>query len=167
MINSYKLFFLNSWSIRPTIRPTIPRILGLKVFCDMLVVRSASTLRHKIWKQCHDSATGGHSGVHATVKRISQYIYWPNMHIDVRQRNRACTICQQNKSDTLPPAGLLHPLPLPHKPWQNITMDFIEGLPLSDGYNVIFVVVDRFSKYAHFMPLIHPFFVAIVARFLR
>lgn len=61
------------------------------------------------------------------------------------------------------PAGSLQPLPIPNKPWQDISMDFIDGLLPSKGYTVIFVVVDRFTKYSHFMALTHPYTTKTVA----
>jgi hypothetical protein len=72
-------------------------------------------------------------------------------------------LCQQAKHEHTNPSGLLQPLPVLEWPWAAIKMDFIEGLPKSDGCEVILVVVDILTKYTHFLPLRHPFTAASVA----
>lgn len=74
-----------------------------------------------------------------------------------------CSIYQQAKTKRVAYPGLLSPLPVPDGSWRCISMDFVEGLPKSKSFNCILVVVDRFSKYAHFLPLTHPFIALQVA----
>ena len=80
----------------------------------------------------------------------------------------ACSVCQQNKHSTLSPSGLFQPLPIPHHIWEELSLDFIEGLPKSENYDSILVIVDRLSKYAHFLGFKHPYTeVAIAAVFAK
>jgi hypothetical protein len=75
-----------------------------------------------------------------------------------------CVTCQRYKSEHLHPAGLLLPLPVPHGVWSDIAIDFIEALPRVRGKSVVLTVVDRFSKYSHFIPLAHSYSVESVAQ---
>jgi hypothetical protein len=75
----------------------------------------------------------------------------------------ACPVCQISKTERVQYPGLLDPLPIPETKWGAISMDFVEGLPKSHGKDVILVVVDRLTKYAHFLPLAHPYTVQKVA----
>jgi len=129
-----------------------------------IVVGAVPTVRKQLLQLFHDSPTGGHSGVTVTRKRMASVLYWKGLSKDVRNHIRACVVCQRNKPDLSSPAGLLQPLPIPNAIWEDISMDFMEGLPKSNGKDVILVVVDRLSKYAHFLALSHPFTAATVAQ---
>lgn len=79
------------------------------------------------------------------------------MRSDIIKMVKECDICQKQKHETISPPGLLQPLAVPEVPWKDISMDFIEGLPNSHGSTTIWVIVDRLTKYGHFIPLKHPF----------
>ncbi|CAA3009136.1 Ty3 gypsy retrotransposon, partial [Olea europaea subsp. europaea] len=90
--------------------------------------------------------------------------YWKGMKGMVRNFVRACHVCQTHKAELVKPAGLLSPLPIPRHVWTDISMDFIEGLPTSKGKSAIFVVVYKLSKFAHFIPISHPYTATSIAQ---
>lgn len=137
---------------------------GLIKVDNKLWVANNSALQTKIIAAFHSSPIGGHSGVLATYQRIKKLFHWKGLKASVEEYVQQCSICQHAKHTNVLPAGLLQPLPIPAGAWQDISMDFVEGLPKSEGCNVILVVVDRFTKYAHFIPLRHPFTAQIVAK---
>ena len=98
------------------------------------------------------------------MRMLSSVCYWKGLKKEVRSWVRSCTICQQFKYEIFAYPGLLQPLPIPETIWSDISMDFLEGLPLSKGKSVILVVVDRLSKYAHFLALSHPYTTFSVAQ---
>jgi len=110
-----------------------------------------------ILQEYHDGALGGHSGIAKTWARISSQFYWPNMKKQIREYVLNCTICQQAKTTNTLLVGLLHPLPIPSQVWEDISMNFIISLPPAKGHLFIMVVVDRLTKFAHFVPLKHDF----------
>ncbi|KAK5935669.1 hypothetical protein CgunFtcFv8_021011 [Champsocephalus gunnari] len=84
---------------------------------------------------------------------IKQRFWWQAMRKQVAEYVAACTVCARNKTSTEAQMGLLQPLPVPHRPWSHISMDFVTGLPISKGNTTVLTVVDRFSKMAHFISL--------------
>ena len=128
-----------------------------------LVFPRTSSHIPQLLAEFHGSAIGGHSGVLKTYRRLATELYWVGMKKDVEEMVASCAVCQRNKYMAIAPGGLLQPLELPTKVWEEVTMDFIEGLPRSDGFTVILVVVDRLSKYAHFVLLRHPYTAVTVA----
>jgi len=137
---------------------------GVIRFKNKLWAAQNSALQTKIIAAFHASAIGGHSGVQATYHRINKLFHWKGLKVAVEDFIKQCQICQQAKHLNTSPAGLLQPLPIPEGAWQDLSMDFIEGLPKSEGYTVILVVVDRFTKYAHFIPIKHPYTAHTIAQ---
>jgi hypothetical protein len=94
----------------------------------------------------------GHFGVKKTKDVLAAHFFWPKMRRNVERYVSRCTNCNKDKS-RLNPHGLYIPLPVPSVPWEDISMDFVLGLPRTKrGRDSIFVVVDRFPKMAYFIP---------------
>ncbi|KZV31629.1 peroxidase 64 [Dorcoceras hygrometricum] len=128
-----------------------------------LVLPPQSKWTAQIMVECHNSVEGGHAGAFCTLKRIANCFYWPGMKGEVYQFVAECLVCQQHKYQATKPAGVLQPLPVPEQIWEDISMAFISGMTKSQGFEVLFVVVDRLSKYGHFILLKHPYTAQSVA----
>jgi transposase InsO family protein len=99
----------------------------------------------------HDSATGGHFGIKKTKDLVARDFWWPGLSAFVTKYVKSCH-CVRFKSTRKQPIGELQPLPVPTRPWSDISTDFIVGLPPCMGYNAISVWVCRLTKMAHFVP---------------
>ncbi|OMO75693.1 reverse transcriptase [Corchorus capsularis] len=117
-----------------------------------MYVSKSGDLRQKLMRECHDTPWAGHPRWRRTFDLLQQGYYWPHMREDVRDYTKTCLICQQDKVEKRKQAGLLEPLPIPSRPWESISLDFICSLPKVGDLGSILVVVDRFSKYATFIP---------------
>lgn len=98
------------------------------------------------------SGVGGHSGFQATYYRIRHLFSWPGMKVAIAKYVQECQVCQQSKVEHVKPPGFLQPLTVPTQAWQIVCMDFIEGLPKSQKFDTILVVIDKYTKYGHFRP---------------
>ncbi|GJT80769.1 reverse transcriptase [Tanacetum coccineum] len=101
--------------------------------------------------ETHEGGLAGHLGIDKTLKMLQNLFLWPKMERDVEHYVRRCLPCHQAKSHSSP-HGLYMPLPVPVAPWEDISLDFVIGLPRTQRQkDSIMVVVDRFSKMAHFI----------------
>ena len=92
-------------------------------------VPSNKELKNKILKAENASRVAGHFGQFKTLERIMANFYWPKMDQEVEEYARSCDSCQRNKATRHKKYGLLDPLDIPNRPWDDISMDFIVGLP--------------------------------------
>ena len=129
---------------------------GTILYKDRIWVPPESSLRAKLLGIFHDDPLAGHFGRDKTLELISREYYWQDMEEDVTSYINSCAECQGAKAIRQRPPGVLQALPQPQGPWQEITMDFVTGLPLckrSDNvYDAIWVVVDRYTKMAKYIP---------------
>jgi transposase InsO family protein len=112
----------------------------------------ASFIHLLFLQEAHGGGLMRHFGVKKTEDVLTAHFFWPKMRRDVKRYVSRCTAYNKAKS-RLNPHGLYMSLPVPSVPWEDISMDFILGLPRTKRErDSIFVVVDRFSKMAHFIP---------------
>ena len=125
---------------------------GLILFRGKVYVPMDSGLRMQIVKAHHDLQITGHPGRWKTLELVSRNYWWPGMSRYIASYCKGCDRCNRTKSFPAKPVGKLVPTQIPKDVWEIITVDLITGLPESQGYNAIMVVVDRLSKYIHVMP---------------
>jgi hypothetical protein len=140
----------------PVLRDRIPWIdymiqEGLLFRGNQLCIPNFS-MRENLLKEKHSGGLAGHFGHDKTFTKLSESYFWPGMRSEVKRFIDRCRICQHSKGRKQN-AGFYQPLPIPERPWEAISMDFVLGLSRTQrGFDSIFVVVDRFSKMAHFIP---------------
>ncbi|GAA6018098.1 hypothetical protein JCM10207_006080 [Rhodosporidiobolus poonsookiae] len=126
---------------------------GLLRWQGKVYIPDVANLRLRAVQNAHDNPSAGHPGVERTLERLRRNAYFPQERRFVENYVSSCDHCFRNKSRRTAPHGFLQPLPAPERPWSSIALDFVVKLPTTpDGYDSILVVVDRFTKYAHFIP---------------
>ena len=127
---------------------------GVLWFKDRLVVSKDLELRKQILDEAHLSRYSIHPGSNKMYQDLKQRFWWTRMKREIARYVSECDTCRRVKASHLRPAGPLQPLSIPSWKWEDISMDFIVGLPkTSKGYDSIWVIVDRLTKTAHFLPV--------------
>lgn len=116
-------------------------------------VPSSESLRTQIISEVHDSLSTGHPGREITYRTLARDFFWPGMTESIRRYVRNCDVCGRTKTWREGTQGLLKPLPIPERIWKEISMDFIEKLPISENMRCLMVVTDRLGKGSIFIPL--------------
>ncbi|MBW0530245.1 hypothetical protein O181_069960, partial [Austropuccinia psidii MF-1] len=124
----------------------------LLVYKDRVVIPSNEKLQLNILQKHHDPHLAGHPGQKKTLKLIKRDFHWAGMNQFIKDYVSSCQQCSRNKNIHHKKFGLLKPLQIPSGAWNSLSMDFITQLPLSNNFDSILVVVDRFSKMAIFIP---------------
>jgi len=123
---------------------------GLLLYKGRIWINCSSSFIALLLEEFHKSPLGGHMGLAKTLSRLQQSFYWEGIRQDTQKFIKQCVDCLQTKYVPQKPAGLLQPIPPLSRPWEDLALDFITGLPNSQGATVSMTIVDRFSKGAHF-----------------
>jgi len=126
---------------------------GCVYWKGMLWIPNDRNLIRQILESEYDTKVAGHMGQDKTIELIRRNFWWPRMNEQITDFVRSCLQYQKNKAARHQPYGLLTPMELPYAPWQSIAMDFITDLPLSERCDQLWLIIDRFMKMAHFIPL--------------
>ena len=110
---------------------------GLLLLNDKIYIPNTSDLWLWILQYKHDHPISGHFRQNWTMELVWRKYIWPKLHDSIKSYVKSCTTCMHSKSQRHHPFGLLKQLPIPERPWNSISMDFIKKLPMSDGSNTI------------------------------
>nr|ABA95223.1 retrotransposon protein, putative, Ty3-gypsy subclass [Oryza sativa Japonica Group] len=121
---------------------------------ERICVPDNKDLKDAILKEAHDTLYSIHPGSTKMYQDLKERFWWASMKREIAEYVAVCDVCQRVKAEHQKPAGLLQPLKIPEWKWEEIGMDFITGLPrTSSGHDSIWVIVDRLTKVAHFIPV--------------
>ncbi|KAK4382892.1 Transposon Tf2-12 polyprotein [Sesamum angolense] len=127
---------------------------GMIVNGERVGVPDVNGLRKKILQEAHNAPYAMHPGTTKMYRNLKPYYWWQTMKKDVAEFVPKCMTCQQAKAEHQAPTGKLRPLSIPEWKWENITIDFVVGLPRTlRKHDTIWVIVDRLTKSAHFLPI--------------
>ena len=123
-------------------------------FGKRICVPEVKSIRESILREAHDSAYSIHSRSTKMYLDLKERYWWYGLKRDVAEHVAICDTCQRVKAEHQRPAGLLQPMKIPEWKWEEVGMDFIVGLPRTHrGYDSIWVIADRLTKVAHFIPV--------------
>ena len=125
---------------------------GLLLLNNRIYIPSASNLHTHVLQYNHDHILAGHFGQNKTLELVRRRYSWPSLHADVQQFCKSCVTCMRSKPQYHKPYRSLKQLPIPERPWNSISMDFIEKLPSSSGFDTILVIVNWLTKQVIFIP---------------
>ncbi|KAK1680883.1 hypothetical protein QYE76_041731 [Lolium multiflorum] len=127
---------------------------GVLWYNGRLCVPTIPELKHLIMEEAHNTPYSIHPGGSKMYQDLKEIFWWHGMKRDIAFFIARCDVCQRVKAEHQRPAGLLQPLKVPVWKWAEVGMDFVTGLPRSSrGHDSIWVIVDRLTKVAHFIPV--------------
>ncbi|GJV78510.1 putative reverse transcriptase domain-containing protein [Tanacetum coccineum] len=134
-------------------------------FFDRIWIPSVGGVRKLIMDEAHTSRYSIHPGADKMYHDLRDLYWWPGMKKDIAEYVSRCLTCSKIKAEHQKPSGLLQQPEIPEWKWEKITMDLVTKLPRSSGgYDAIWVIVDRLTKSAHFLPIREDFKTEKLAR---
>ena len=127
---------------------------GVWRYQGRICVPVKDNLRSMIVEEAHKGHFTMHPGTTKMYQDLKRMFWWPGMKKDITDMVNKCLVCQKVKIEHQKPSGMLQPLEIPEWKWDGISMDFVMGLPRTQaGFDAIWVIVDRLTKSAHFLPI--------------